>query len=354
MKKISDTITLGKTGLQVTPVGIGILPIGPGQLNLPIEEGADILCHALTCGINFIDTAQYYQTYPYIKEGLKKFSAQNSSSPRFSLVTGSPSAECFDTESEGFLSAPSNNPVICSKSLCTDYDGMLDAIEEACRELDRPFIDIFLLHEIRTGQFEERKGAWQALKDAKASGLIKAMGISTHHVDVTESMAEEPDCDVIFPLINYASMGIRKGSQAADRSEMEAAIRKCHDAGKGVFSMKAFGGGNLTGHYQQALDYVFSLESIDSVMLGFGNKSEIDDICSYLSGSMKKGYQPDVTKKKMYVNQEDCEGCGTCLRICHSKAITYNKNGLAQIDQARCLTCGYCAQGCPVRAIIMY
>ena len=118
--------------------------------------------------------------------------------------------------------------------------------------------------------------------------------------------------------------------------------------------MKAFGGGNLTGHYQQALDYVFSLESIDSVMLGFGNKSEIDDICSYLSGSMKKGYQPDVTKKKMYVNQEDCEGCGTCLRICHSKAITYNKNGLAQIDQARCLTCGYCAQGCPVRAIIMY
>ena len=329
MIKISDTVTLGQTGLQVSAAGIGILPMGPGQLNLPTGEGSDILCHALTCGINFIDTAQYYQTYPYIKEGLEKFFRQNPSFQRSSLV-------------------------VCSKSLCTDYDGMMHAINEACREMGLSYVDIFLLHEVRTGQFEERKGAWQALKDAKASGLIKAMGISTHHVDVTESMAEEPDCDVIFPLINYASMGIRKGSQAADRSEMEAAIRKCHDAEKGVFSMKAFGGGNLTGHYQQALDYVFSLESIDSVMLGFGNKSEIDDICSYLSGTMKKSYQPDVTKKKMYVNQEDCEGCGTCLHICHSKAIAYNKNGLAEIDQSKCLTCGYCAQGCPVRAIIMY
>ena len=41
--------------------------------------------------------------------------------------------------------------------------------------------------------------------------------------------------------------------------------------------MKAFGGGGLTGHYQEALDYVFSQPEIDSVMIGFGKISEVAD-----------------------------------------------------------------------------
>ena len=55
---------LGQTGLAVSCVGIGALPIGPGQLNLPLEEGSAVICDALRRGISFIDTAQYYRTYP--------------------------------------------------------------------------------------------------------------------------------------------------------------------------------------------------------------------------------------------------------------------------------------------------
>ena len=61
-------VNLGNTGLSVSTVGMGVLPIGPGQLALPLEDGAEIICHAVKKGINFIDTAQYYRTYPY-KEG---------------------------------------------------------------------------------------------------------------------------------------------------------------------------------------------------------------------------------------------------------------------------------------------
>ena len=118
--------------------------------------------------------------------------------------------------------------------------------------------------------------------------------------------------------------------------------------------MKALGGGNLAAHYREALDYVFGLDSIDSVMLGFGCRRDIDDIVSYLDGSMPDDYTPDVSAKRVRVNQEDCEGCGTCIGTCHSAAIMYNKNGLAEIDQSKCITCGYCAQSCPVRAIIMF
>ena len=152
----------------------------------------------------------------------------------------------------------------------------------------------------------------------------------------------------------WGDWGIRRGRSAASCADMAAAIDAARGAGRGIYSMKALGGGNLAAHYRKALDYVFGLDCIDSVMLGFGCRRDIDDIVSFLDGSMPQDYVPDVSAKRVRVNQEDCEGCGTCLAVCHSAAIAYNKNGLAEIDRSKCITCGYCAQACPVRAIIMF
>lgn len=318
MKKV----LLGNTDIKVSVAGFGVLPIGPSQLALPVEEGAKIIKYALQHGINFLDTAQYYRTYPYISKALE--------------------GEHFD------------DIVICSKSLCWDYDGMMEAILEAKEALQRDVIDIFLMHEVRSGQLELRTGAWEALKDAKSAGLVRAIGLSTHHVDVTLAAASMTDLDVVFPLINYAGIGIRKGDAFSTKEEMLEAIRACHAAGKGVFSMKALGGGGLTGHYQEALDYVFSKPEIDSVMLGFGKIQEVDDLIAYLDGTMAADYNPDVSKKKFRINQEDCEGCGACKAACPAGAIFYNEAGLAEIDHDKCLTCGYCTPVCPTRALIRY
>lgn len=318
MKKVF----LGNTGIKVSIAGFGVLPMGPSQLALPVEKGAEIIKYALDHGINFLDTAQYYRTYPYISKALE-------------------SGNYEDT-------------IICSKCLYEDYNSMMDAILEAGKALNRDVIDIFLMHEVRSGQIKLRAGAWQALKDAKEKGLVRAIGLSTHHVDVTRAAAAMPDLDVVFPLINYAGLGIRQGDFFASKEEMLEAIRECHRAGKGVFSMKAFGGGSLTGHYQEALNYVFSKPEIDSVMIGFGKISEVDDLLAYLDGSMDSSYNPDISKKKVYINQEDCEGCGSCKAACPAGAIFYNENGLAQVDHDKCLTCGYCSPVCPVRAVIMY
>ena len=386
-----QTRMLGRTGLAVSCVGIGVLPMGPGQLDLPLDEGASVICDALRRGINFIDTAQYYRTYPYIRRALEVMRPVTEENPRGAdnlSTEENPCGAVVPVSSENLCGAASPamrgkmdasarddseiefcpqvacddrphrsdmlRPVISSKSLASSYDDMMAAIEECRSALGLKTIDIFLMHEVRTGQFAARTGAWQALQDARATGLVRAIGISTHHADVARAMADVAACDVIFALLNYRGMGIRCGQDAGTKEEMAAALTVCKACGKGIYTMKALGGGNLTADYQKALDYVFSQDCVDAVMVGFTNTSEIDDMMCYLSGTMESSYNPDVSRKKMYVNQEDCEGCGACLKICAAGAVHYNKNGLAEIDQSKCLTCGYCAQGCPVRAIIMY
>jgi predicted aldo/keto reductase-like oxidoreductase len=246
------------------------------------------------------------------------------------------------------------NPVLCSKSLAADYRSMTAAIEEARCQLDRDVIDIFLLHEVRPGQLEERARAWEALNDARARGLVKAIGLSTHHVDVTGAAADLEELDVVFPLLNYQGLGIRKGQHFATADEMLAAIGDCRRAGKGVFTMKAFGGGSLTASYQKSLDFILSQPHVDAVMVGLGSRREIDDLLTYLNGQMPAAYNPDVSHKRIHISQEDCEGCGACRKACPAGAIFWNAAGLAEVDPSRCLTCGYCTPVCPVRAVILY
>jgi len=156
---ILQKVLLGNTGISVSRAGFGVLPMGPSQLALPVDEGAEIIKYALKNGINFLDTAQYYRTYPYIKKALE--------------------GENYD------------DIVICSKSLCDDYDGMMDAILEARIALDRDVIDIFLMHEVRSGQLELRSGAWDALKDAKAKGNDVVIVDTAGRLHVDEDLMDE-------------------------------------------------------------------------------------------------------------------------------------------------------------------
>ena len=321
-------VKLGNTDLLVTPVGFGVMTINKFQLDLPLQEGAELVKYALQKGVNFFDTAQYYETYDYIREALKMYYAEDPDAPA---------------------------PVICSKSLCTSYDEMEYAVQQALDEMELDRVDIFLLHEVRAGtDFADRAGAWEYLQKAKNEGLVRYIGVSTHNVAVADAMAEIEECDVVFPLINYAGLGIRNGEGAGTPEEMAATIKKLVDNGKGVFAMKAFGGGNLTGSYVKALDYVFGLEGIECAMLGIGKKDEVDTMIAYAEGTLDKDYVPDVSKKKIYINQGDCEGCGSCKERCPNGAIFWNDSGLADVNHDICLTCGYCAPACPVRAIILY
>ena len=55
---------LGRTGIEVTELCFGTLILGHLQADLTPEDGAKAVRKGLERGINFIDTAKGYKTYP--------------------------------------------------------------------------------------------------------------------------------------------------------------------------------------------------------------------------------------------------------------------------------------------------
>lgn len=308
---------LGRSGLTVSELCFGTLPMGPLQANLPVEEGARVLAHALELGVNFIDSAAMYGTYPYIRRALELVPAE---------------------------------VVITSKSVAPDFDGMKVHIEEARDALGR-YPDIFLLHAARLERpFDERPGAIECLKEYRAQGKLKAIGLSTHSVQAVRAAASQEFVDIVHPLINRKGMGLLSGTV----DEMSEAINVVHRNGVGVYAMKALAGGNGLDEMDLNFGFVRGLEGMDAVAVGMIHETEVDIDAALFSGAP---FTEDMHRKALDARarkhlsvQVFCRGCGECVRFCPNKAMTL-QNGRAAADLDKCLLCGYCSTICPMFAI---
>lgn len=304
---------LGNTGIAVSELCQGTLPIGPLQADFPVEKAAEVIRYGLEAGITFIDTAQRYDTYPHVRRALQGYSGR---------------------------------VVISSKSWAPSYDLMNEAIEQARRELDRDVVDIFLLHAARAGAkvFEERKGALECLCEAKSKGRIRAVGMSTHSAKAVRLAADVPEIDVIHPLINMTGLGILDGTLEDMRASIEYATGK----GKGIYLMKIMAGGHLVDRYQHAIDFARTVSGVSSFAVGMLSKAEIDANIAYLEGrEISTELKAQVGKaKKQTTIMDQCKGCGECEKFCPNEAI-HVVDGRAAVDPERCLLCGYCVPHCP-------
>ena len=313
MKKI----ILGDTNIEVTELCFGALPFGPLQKDMKPEESSEILSYALDLGINFIDTAQMYKTYEPIKMALKN---------------------------------RKDRPIIATKTHCLTYEDAKDAVEEALRGMGVDYIDIFHLHSARNGTdvFEIKKDVLRCLEEYKDEGLIKAIGISTHSVKVVEKAGYRDDIDIVFPLINKVGRGILEGSL----DEMQEAIGICERNGKGIYLMKALGGGTLIEDFKESMDFARGLSDNYSIAIGMVSKEEVLYNVKYFNGDKDlDGIISVKNKKQIKVFEGVCISCGSCIKACHSDAISFNDKEKAFIDQSKCIQCGYCIAACPSFAI---
>jgi aryl-alcohol dehydrogenase-like predicted oxidoreductase len=237
------------------------------------------------------------------------------------------------------------NIIVSSKSYDYTYDGMKESVHEALEELGIRKIGIFMLHEQESKlTLKGHSDALQYLVDAKKMGLIQAVGVSTHAVEVVNAVCSMGEIDVIHPIVNKNGLGIMDGSI----DEMLAAIQNANKCGKGIYAMKPLGGGNLVSSYEECLNFVLKNEYIHSIALGMQTKDEVEaNVLRFEGKTISEELKSKVANrsKKLHIDSW-CSGCGECVRSCKSKALSIN-GGKSEVNKDKCVLCGYCSAHCP-------
>jgi aryl-alcohol dehydrogenase-like predicted oxidoreductase len=302
---------LGSTDIIVSRLCFGSLTISPLQANLDFDDGAKIINEALDLGINFIDTAELYNNYEYIKRGIKN---------------------------------KRSKVVISTKSYAYSKESAEKSLLKALKEIDTDYIDIFSLHEQESehtirGHYE----AIEYLIKAKEKGLIRAIGISTHAVAAVEAANKYGEIEVLHPIVNKAGLGIIDGNI----EEMLKAIEIAHNNGKGIYSMKPLGGGNLIKIASECFKFVLQNPYIDSVAVGMQSMEEVlNNILIFEGTKVPEDISEKLSNKKRRLLIDFwCKGCGECVKACSQKALKVVE-GKAVVEAEKCLLCGYCSAYC--------
>lgn len=312
---------LGNSNLKVSRLCFGTLTMGPLQAALPVKQGARLINRALEGGVNFIDTAELYDTYPHIEQALRHYR---------------------DRE----------KVVIATKTYAYTARKAAFSLEKARQELNRDVIEVFLLHEQESRlTLEGHRAALEYLLDAREKGLVRLVGISTHTVAAAVALLEYPEAGVVHPMFNIKGLGIKDGT----REEMLAVIRQARSSGVGVYTMKALAGGHLMNQVQEALTYQLDIPEIDAVALGLVSEAEVEYALHVFSGrEIPAGMVQRINKKEREIKHlgADCTGCRKCMKTCPQDAVTW-ENGPV-FHRESCVFCGYCGASCPSFCLRIY
>ncbi len=248
-KSPTDLVTLGKTGIQVSLVGMGTGSVGSGQASnqtrLGVKGFTEVVRHALEHGVRFFDVADQYGSHVYLREALK--------------------------------GVPRDRYVIQTKTHATNVADAKSHLERYRMELGVDYIDIVLLHCMqKTGWPNENKGSMEYLMQAKEEKIIRAHGTSCHGMDPLRTSAKNPFVEVDLARINPE--GLIMDDRKPD--EVASVLEEMHDAGKGIVGMKILGEGriNTPERKDASLRYVLGLGTVNAFIIGFQTTEQVDDI----------------------------------------------------------------------------
>ena len=221
---------LGKTGLRVSAMGFGGIPIQRID-----AEGTKALIHRLADnGVNYIDSARGYtvsESYlGYALEGIRdKF-------------------------------------VLATKSMSRTKEAMARDIDISLENLRTGYIDLYQVHNPTPealAQVSAPGGAVEAMLEAKAAGKIGHLGVTVHSVPVFEQALELPWVETImFPYNIVETQG-------------EELIRRCKEQNIGFICMKPLAGGAIEDP-RLAMRFVAANKNISVVIPGMAEAGELD------------------------------------------------------------------------------
>lgn len=247
--------TLGRTGLTVSEIGFGTIPILSGDVYvLPayhspdMETAVSVMQSAYDMGCNLFDTAGYDE-YGDAEVKLGAFTAR----------------------------VPRDSVILMDKVRKYTGEEMRRAVFDSINRLGT-HPDIYFVHQVderNAGEVFSEGGALDALYALKKEGVIRFTGIASHYYSVLERAANDPRADVLQMSGNILECGM------LDRMKENRAMIE-----KGVILNKVYAAGLLTQEYHPSeliggiLDY-----PIASALIGIGTHEEA-------AIAMQREYEP--------------------------------------------------------------
>ncbi len=250
----TDTVTLGKSGTQVTRLAFGTgTNAGEVQAALGQQEFSRLVAYAYDHGIRFFETAEAYSTPAMLGEALKPYPRDS-----YKLMT----------------------------KVTTYHPGdPLERFDEMRRTSQTEYFDIMLLHWQHTPDWPETSMRWQdGILEAQAKKMIVSHGASVHGLPALRQMPGNEWLQIAMIRMNHKGTRMdgptsEDNDNPDDVAEVVEHVKQVHKQGMGVISMKLAGNGKFTERKdrQKAMRFAFNRAGVDCVTVGFKNTGEIDE-----------------------------------------------------------------------------
>jgi len=217
---------LGKTGLMVSEVGMGGIPI----TRLGKNEAVKVIRGVLDLGVNFIDTAHSYSdSEEKIGEAIKKVR---------------------------------DRVIVASKSGAVDKRGFLKEFELSLKRLKTDYIDIYQLHAVKEATLDRimaSRGAFEGLLRVHSEGKARHIGFSTHNMKVALKLLQKKEFETIQVPVNFL-----------EKEPFEEVIPLAKKLDVGIIAMKPLGGGAIDDakvafRYLCQFDEIVLIPGVESV-----------------------------------------------------------------------------------------
>ena len=312
---------LGKTGLEISRLGFGGIPIQ----KIDAEGTKALIGDMIKEGINFIDTARGYtvseEYLGYALEGVRE---------KFVLAT---------------------------KSMARTKEAMAKDIDISLNNLRTNYIDLYQVHNPGAADLEKvvaPGGALEALLEAKAAGKIGHIGITLHSVELFREAIEFDWVEtVMFPYNIVETQG-------------EDLIAKCAEKNIGFICMKPLAGGAIDDA-ELALRFIVSNPAVTVVIPGMADSAEIAQNIKSTSDTspLTDAELEKIASIKNSLGTNFCRRCNYCQPCTAGINISgvflfegyYSRYDLKDWALSRyssmpktasdCIECGVCEERCP-------
>ncbi|HDR89466.1 MAG TPA: oxidoreductase [Bacteroidetes bacterium] len=281
--------TLGRTGLQIPVVSMGVMR----------ADNPNLVRAALEKGVTLFDTAHGYQrgnNERMLGEVLQDY-------PRDSFIVGTKVGPTGKDRQTGDLTSD------------TDPEEFERMFHISLERLQMDYVDILHVHGLSSRQSVTFEPLLKKLEQIKQEGKARFIGFSTHQnmPEVIDEAAESGFYDVVLTSYNF---------QMADWKEMNHALEKAAAAGIGLIAMKTMAGAFFDNDRTQPINVKAALKwallnpNIHTSIPGYTSFNELEESFSV----MENLHLSDDEMKDLRLAQHEaslfCLGCNDCLGQC--------------------------------------